>query len=111
MKTDTRGRIRTPAADRDALLALYDQSSMSGAAFARCHGLRYPTFMSWLKRRERAVPVQEGVPVFREVVMTPPACPGLILELPLGVRANLERADQLPMIAALALHLREAAPC
>ena len=92
-------------------MALYDQSSMSGAAFARRHGLRYPTFMSWLKKRERTVPAQEGIPVFREVVVTPPPCPGLIIELPLGIRTNLERPDQLPMIAALALHLREAAPC
>ena len=42
LKTDTRGRVWTPKADREALLDLFEQGEMSGAAFAGLHGLLYP---------------------------------------------------------------------
>ena len=54
LKTDTKGRVHTPAAERDAILDLFEQGGMSGAASARLHGIRYPTFAHWRKqRRER----------------------------------------------------------
>ena len=35
LKMDTRGRVRTPASEQEALIALFDQGGMSGSAFAR----------------------------------------------------------------------------
>lgn len=109
LKTDTEGRIRTPKADRAALLALYDQGAMSGRSFASAHGLRYSTFMGWLRKRRLATPSEPAASLFREVTLSPPAPVGLVVELPLGVRVRLEHTEQLPLIAALSRHLHEAA--
>lgn len=109
LKTDARGRVFTPADDREALLALYDQGTMSGAAFARAYGLRYSTFMGWIRKRRLRTPVDAPSPLFREVVVAPPPPTGLMIELPMGVRVRLERADQIPFLTALTRHLHEAA--
>ncbi|HMO52789.1 MAG TPA: hypothetical protein PKE26_16700 [Kiritimatiellia bacterium] len=111
LKTDTQGRIRTPAQDREALLALYDQGAMSGAAFARTYGLRYSTFMGWIRKRRLRSPADPPVSLFREVVVAPSSPTGLMVELPLGVRVRLEHADQIPVIAALSRQLHEASGC
>ena len=113
LKTDARGRVRTPAAEREAILDLFEQGGLSGAAFARLHGIRYPTFAHWWKqRRERRR--SAGAPLFHEVVLEPKAGAqpeGLVIELPLGARVRLERAEQIPLIAVLCRHLRDHAPC
>ena len=53
LKTDSRGRVLTPAEQRETLLDAFEQSAMSAAAFARLHGIRYPTFASWRQKREK----------------------------------------------------------
>ena len=53
LKVDEAGRIRTPAEKREALLAEFERSGMTGAQFARFSGVRYPTFMNWLQRRRK----------------------------------------------------------
>lgn len=55
LRVDTRGRVRVSRERREVLLAEYDRSGMSGAAFAEWAGVKYPTFMSWVsgRRRER----------------------------------------------------------
>ncbi len=108
LKTDTRGRVLTPAQDREALLDAFEQSGMSGAEFARVHGIRYSTFAYWRHvRKKRGLvvePVQAG---FQEVAIqsTPSPGPSLTIELPGGGRFRLERADQLPMARALLRYL------
>jgi hypothetical protein len=116
LKTDKRGRVRTPVAEREALMDLFDQGGMSGAAFARLHGLRYPTFANWrAKRLKRAAQIPKtGSALFHEVLLEPATRhggEGVVIELPLGARVRLERADQIPLIAVLCRHLREGAPC
>lgn len=107
--------MRTPRADREALLDLFDQGGVSGAAFARLHGIRYSTFAHWRKMRRERPSRDAAVPaLFQEVVLESSAKPrheGLVMELPLGVRIRLERADQIPLIAVLCRHLRESASC
>lgn len=53
LKVDTKGRVRVSRERREELLGEYDRSSMSGAAFARWAGIKYPTLMSWLSERRR----------------------------------------------------------
>lgn len=53
LKVDTKGRVRVPRERREALLAEYDRSSMSAAAFAEWSGIKYPTFTWWLSERRR----------------------------------------------------------
>ena len=61
LKADQRGRVRMPQAKQEALLRQYDQSGMSAAAFARCVGVKYPTFAGWLqRRRQRTAQSQRG---------------------------------------------------
>lgn len=107
LKTDALGRVQTPLEQREALLDAFEQSGMSGAAFARLHGLRYPTFMAWLQKRARQQ--AGGKPQFHELVVASdrPCAHGLVVKLPGGGSFHLERADQLPMATAL-LHYLEA---
>ena len=53
LKVDEVGRVRTPPAKREAMLAEYGRSGMTGAQFARFVGVRYSTLMYWLQRRRK----------------------------------------------------------
>jgi hypothetical protein len=53
LKTDVIGRVQVSAKHREALLDAYEASSMSGAKFAAVHGVKYPTFASWIQKRRR----------------------------------------------------------
>jgi len=110
LKADIRGRVRTPPEQRRALLDAFDASSMSGAEFARHHGLTYPTFMAWLAARKRqgSPPVGAGPSrrLFHEVVLDvrpdSAALPhGLVVELPGGARLRVEHPGQIPLAAAM----------
>ena len=109
LKTDSKGRVLIPASDREALMDAFEQSGMSGASFARLHGIRYTTFAHWRRvRRERRRSSQESKPtLFQEVAVDSPEAPGhsLTVELPGGGRFRLDRADQLPMAKALLCYL------
>jgi hypothetical protein len=53
LKTDSRGRVRTPAERREQLLDEFERSGLSGAKFAALTGLKYQTLASWVQRRRR----------------------------------------------------------
>jgi transposase-like protein len=53
LKVDEVGRVRTPPEKREAMLAEFDRSGMTGAQFARFVGVRYPTLMYWLQKRRK----------------------------------------------------------
>lgn len=104
LKSDTRGRVLTPAKDREALMDAFEQSGMSGTVFARLHGIRYSTFAHWRRvRRRRRQAAESAQTAFQEVSIQAngPAAHALTVELPGGGRFKLDRADQLPMAAAL----------
>lgn len=111
MKTSkpvTRAR-RSSAVQRAQLLAAFDRSGLSAAAFARQHQLSYTTFCHWLQRRDRAARTPRFVEVERT---TPPVTPAaantgaLIVELNQGARLRLASPAQVALAAALlqALH-------
>ena len=50
LKTDGLGRVRTPAAQREALLDAFERSGLSGMKFAALHGVKYPSFANWVQR-------------------------------------------------------------
>ena len=59
---DQLGRKITPRVRRAELVALWRQSGLTQAAFARREGVRYPTFASWVQQarpagRQREAPV------------------------------------------------------
>lgn len=116
LKADTHGRIRMPVAKRQEILAEFQRCGMSGAAFARMVGVKYPTFAGWLQRQRRGV--RSGVraasrskPSQRIRFVEAQACsPSAVveLELPRGIRLRITQASQISLAAAL---LRELTAC
>ena len=53
LKVDEAGRVQMPPGKREAMLAEYDRSGMTGAQFARFVGVRYSTLMYWLQKRRK----------------------------------------------------------
>lgn len=53
LKTDRQGRVRTPMAQREALLDAFECSGLSGIKFAALHGVTYPSFANWVQQRKR----------------------------------------------------------
>jgi transposase-like protein len=53
LKVDEVGRLRTPLEKREAMLAEYERSGLTGAQFARFVGVRYSTLMYWLQKRRK----------------------------------------------------------
>ena len=99
VKVDRAGRLRFTREQREALLDAFEQSGMSGAAFAREHGVKYPTFATWLQRRrmDRSEAEASSLTLAEVVVsegdgIADPAPSGLRVELPGGAR--LEVADR-----------------
>jgi transposase-like protein len=99
---------RTDAARRAQLLAAFERSGLSAAAFARQHGLRYTTFCGWRQRRTQAKTVSAFVQV---ELAAAPAASGLVLELGDRARLRIESASQLPLAAQLLHHFHLAGPC
>lgn len=113
LKTDTRFRVRTPAAQRDALLDLYERGTLTAKAFAAAHGIKYSTFAVWVQqRRKRAVTdvadagrSSDSSPLrWVETVLPhpPTSTQGLCcLEFPHGIKLTLSHEAQLPLAARL----------
>lgn len=115
-RADRLGRVRTPRSRREELLAEYDRSDLSQAAFARRAGVRYPTFAHWVQERRgvgggAAAPAASPSPRFVELrlpVAPPPSSspmPELSVILPDGV---VLRGAEPARLAALVRALREA---
>ena len=127
IKHDTRGRLRTTRERREALLAEYDRSAMTGRKFAKWAGIKYSTFANWLQARrklgcrELAAPVAEPTPGTRwlEAVVdgSPPKEPAkvkpatLIVHGPGGVRLELSDEKQVRWAARLLRELTEKPGC
>jgi hypothetical protein len=100
LKTDEKGRVRTPAVRRESLLDEFERSGLSGTKFAALAGIKYQTFAAWASKRRR----QRGVSAPATVRPADPArwleavveqahpSTAMVLQLPGGVR--LEVADE-----------------
>jgi len=53
IKVDRLGRVRTKRDQREAMLAEYAGSGMSGVEYAEYIGVKYPTFASWVQKQRR----------------------------------------------------------
>ena len=121
LKTDEAGRVRTPAARREHLLAEYEHSGLSGAKFAALAGIKYSTFAAWVHRRRQppSPPPVSTSPAaavhWLEAVVASGPNPGrpnpagLVLQLPGGVRVAVADEKQAALAAVLVQAL--ARPC
>lgn len=115
LKSDAKGRVRTPAAKREEILREFDSSGASGVEFARMIGVKYPTFAGWLRRRgprpavgrRRGRPRKEPVQFVEATIPGLPAEP-LVVELPRAVRVRITASCQIPLVLEL---LRSLEPC
>ena len=108
MKTDRLGRIQTTPEQREAWLDAFEHSGMTGAAFAKLHGIKYTTFSYWRQKRDRERNGRDKeAPFFEEVEVRMPGSDsaGLKVSLPGGACVVVDRADQFPMVAALLKYL------
>src|SRR5882757_1600962 len=53
LKTDTKGRVQTPATRRESLLDEFERSGLSASKFAALVGIKYQTFAAWAARRRK----------------------------------------------------------
>ncbi len=98
----TARRSRTPSAGRQQLLAEFDRSGLSAAAFAQQHHIADTTFCSWRPRRARSPPV-----AFTEVEIVRARTPEpLVVELGPHARMRVTSPEQLEMAAGLLKHLQ-----
>ena len=115
LKTDRRGRIQTPKKHREALLAEFDRSGMSGQKFAAWAGIKYTTFAHWLQRRRKAEPttlaeqsaslIPAASPQWIEATVEPPPQAGtptaLSIHLPGGARVEVATPSQVALACEL----------
>ena len=87
---------RNHAARRARLLAAFDRSRLSAAAFARQHGIHYTTFGGWRQRRDQG----QSSPGFVQVEMPEPTpLVEMVIELGGTARLSLTAEVQIPLAA------------
>jgi hypothetical protein len=110
LKSDTLGRVRTPAERRRELRAEFERSGLSGKKFAALVGVKYSTFAFWLQQRRRqgASPAKptDTVRWLEAVVEQAQSSDGksplaLAVELPGGARVEIADVRQAALAAAL----------
>ncbi len=104
----SRQQRRSKAAKRRAeLLAAFDRSGLSAAAFARQHGLNYTTFCGWRHRRDK----DPSLPAFVEVELPVTTAPvELVLELG-AARLRLHSIGQIELAVRLVQAFNTPQPC
>jgi transposase-like protein len=101
-----RRRKSTDAKQRAELLAAFDRSGLTAAAFARQQGLHYTTFCNWRQRRAKS---PAG---FVEVELSTPAAPvELTVELGAHARMRLTAVDQVDLAVRLIRALNASGAC
>ncbi len=113
LKTDSRGRVKTPPERREKLLEEFERSGLSGAKFAALVGIKYQTFAAWVTRRRKErrlpqAPTTRAKPVqWLEAVVREANAPASAVATPLRVRLStgawIELSDfnQVSLAAAL----------
>src|SRR6202451_4510610 len=120
LKTDTKGRVQTPATRRESLLDEFERSGLSASKFAALGGIKYQTFVPWAaRRRKHATPRAPAKPVdpvrWLEAVVQEAQAPVthkasvVILRLPGGAQLELSDSKQVTLTAALLRALEK--PC
>ncbi|MFU8893804.1 MAG: IS66 family insertion sequence element accessory protein TnpA [Luteolibacter sp.] len=104
VKSDQTGRTRyTPEFKRE-VLAAFQSSSLSGPAFAKQCGIKYPTLAAWIgarKRRDQTAP-HGSTPAFLVAEVASSAHgPALEVQLPCGSVVRASDAEQIRLLAAL----------
>jgi hypothetical protein len=98
------GSYRFDADQRAQLLAAFERSGLSGAAFARQQGILYTTFCGWRHRQTKARPafVQVELAAPQPKPQPEPAsCAQLVIELGPVARVRLTSPSQIALAVQL----------
>jgi transposase-like protein len=111
VKSDRAGRARYTRTYKSEVVAAYEQSGMSAAAFAEHCGIKYPTFVSWLPKSKRCSESNDhshelAQPFVIAEFASHPAADSLKLELPSGIIVHVSSSTQLGLLADLLKTLR-----
>lgn len=116
LRRDNKGRVQTPPEIREQILDEFETSGLSAPKFAELHGIKYPTFASWRKRRREKQSIEskpektETAPAFTFLEIEParsiepvPQNGGvhLIVELAGGHRVQIADRSQIDLAAGL----------
>ena len=103
-----RRQQRTPSSRRAQLLAAFDRSGLSAAAFARQHDIGYTTFCGWRHRQTKA----KASPTFVEVELPGPvATVELLIEVGAHTRLRVSSAGQVELAARFLYCFNALASC
>jgi hypothetical protein len=117
LKTDEKGRVRTPALQREKLLDELERSGISGPQFAAVVGVKYQTLAGWARKRRQRRDAG-GTPEVKPIIATDwleavvdgaTSFTPLSLQLPGGVRVEVAEAKQAALAVVLVRAL--AGPC
>ena len=120
LKTDALGRVRMPKDRREAIVDAFENSGMSGQAFAAHAGLKYSTFACPVQKRRRArgdyKKNEETPPIalFEAVVESKEAAPSqgaLTVETAGGLKLCIRTSEDVALAAELLQALRGARAC
>lgn len=100
---DTKGRVRVSKEQRRELLAALTRSGESLPRFAQRTGLKYSTLARWVQvsRRTQRPKRPPQLRLLEAVVASAPPDPVVQVQLPGGVRVELQSSAQIPLVAAL----------
>jgi hypothetical protein len=107
VKADRTGRTRYTARYKAEVLEAFAASSLSGPAFARHCGIKYPTFAAWAaKARREDRPQQSGQPASPFIIAeigqgSPVRAEVLEVRLPSGATALAGTPRQVVLLAEL----------
>ena len=119
LKVDETGRVQTPRARREEIVAAYEATGMTGRQFAAYCGVKYSTLMCWVKRyREKRPDGKRGAVAVlgkswvEAVVEEGPAAEDVPLEVEVGPGVRLRvRQGQSGLAAELIRALGVVRPC
>ena len=104
LRTDARGRARTPARRREELLDEFERSGIAATKFAAC--VKYQTFACWLQKRKRQGGAHQAPSVGEDSVAAAqgtrltfveaaPAPVAPLVPRPMGLRVHLQQGAHL----------------
>lgn len=77
--------MRSNKAERQSHLTAWQTSDLSASAYCREHGLKYPTFMNWVRKEKEEQSVGKFV-----VLPNLPASSKLTIQFPNGILLHYE---------------------
>jgi transposase-like protein len=101
------GNQKVSPEERKELLAAFERSGLSAAAFARHYGINYTTFCYW--RRQAASLATSEHPRLVEVLQDAPENPVVEIQLGALCRIHVSHRDQAKLTAAIIRELEEKA--